>query len=411
MAQFYVTVNEDVMREVFQGDGGLAKLVEAVLNQILQAQVTEHLQAAPYQRTDERQGYRNGYREREMKTRLGTLELQIPRVRNGNFSTDMFSRYQRSEQALLVALMEMVVNGVSTRKVRRITEKLCGTEFSKSTVSELCKQLDPIVHEWNERDLTDKLYPFLIVDALVLKVRKNGRVRSQSALIAIGINGDGYREVLGLRIGNSESEDSWSEFFAWLKVRGLHGVDLVVSDDHRGLVNAIQTHFQGASWQRCQTHLIRNILDACPKPLQPELHQRLSLLFNAPDMKTARRLLEDIVADYEERAPKAIERLENGFEDAMAIMALPEQYRKRLRTTNGIERLNEEIRRRERVIRIFPNEKSALRLLGALLLEQDEEWSTGRRYFNMQAYWDWKRSQQQAAQMSRNVNQEAEVAA
>jgi len=290
--------------------------------------------------------------------------------------------------------MEMVVNGFSTRKVRRITEELCGTSFSKSTISELCKQLDPIVQAWNERDLSSNTYPFVIVDAMYLKICKDGRVISQSTLIAIGINAKGYREILGLMIGNSELESSWSEFLAWLKGRGLRGVDLVVSDDHGGLVKAIRRHFQGVSWQRCQTHLKRNVLDACPKALQGELAARLRLLFDAPDLVTARRLLNDILAEYADRAPRAMDRLENGFEDAMAVMVLPEPYRRRLRSTNILERLNLEIRRRERVIRIFPNVNSAIRLLGALLMEQDEAWSTERRYFNMDHYWEWKAAQE-----------------
>jgi len=390
MAQYKLIIDDEDLHHLFESDDGLAKLVERVLNQVLEAQVTEQLGAEPYERTDARQGYRNGHRVREMRTRVGTLELEVPRVRNGHFSTELFSRYQRSEQALVLALMEMVINGVSTRKVRRITEELCGTSFSKSTVSALCSRLDPIVRAWNERDLGDVEYPFVIVDALVLKVRKGGRVVSQSALIAVGVNEEGYREILGLRIGDSESEDSWSEFFGWLVDRGLKGVDLVVSDDHRGLVKAALRHFQGASWQRCQVHLLRNILDACPKALRPELKARLRLVFDAPDITTARRLLDDLLSDYQDSAPRAIERLEEGFDDAMAVMALPEPYRRRLRTTNVLERLNQEIRRRERVIRIFPNVDSAMRLLGAVLMEQHEAWSTGRRYFNMERYREHK---------------------
>lgn len=389
MAQFELTIDEEMVRGLFEGDQGLAKLVQSVVNQILVAQVSEQLKAAPYERTEARQGYRNGYRARELKTRVGTLELAVPRVREGSFSTELFSRYQRSEQALVLAMLEMVINGVSTRKVRRITEELCGTSFSKSTVSDLCKQLDPLVREWNERPL-EGLYPFVIVDALVLKVRKGGRIRSHSGLLAVGINRDGYREILGLGVGDSESEASWGEFFRWLKERGLEGVDLVVSDDHRGLVRALQRCFQDTSWQRCQAHLLRNILDACPKALRDELKGRLRLLLDAGDITTARRLLEDILADYQERAPKAMAVLEGGFDDAMAVMALPTTYRRRLRTTNVLERLNQEIRRRERVIRIFPNEASVIRLIGALLMEQDEEWTTGRRYFNLAPYWECK---------------------
>src|SRR5690625_847870 len=392
MAQYQITVDAEMLHGLFRGDEGVAKLLESVLNQVLDAQVSEQLKAAPFERTDEREGYRNGYRDREMKTRVGTLELRIPRVRNGSFSTELFDRYQRSEQALLLALMEMVINGVSTRKVRRITEELCGTSFSKSTVSELCKALDPVVSAWNGRPLNETSFPFVVVDALQIKVRKDGRVVPQSALIGVGVNAEGHREILGLMIGNSESEATWSEFFSRLKERGLHGLELIVSDHHGGLVNAVKRHFQGVSWQRCQVHFMRNILDACPKRYHDGLRAKLRLMFNAPDMQTARHLFEEIVFAYAEKAPRSISCLEAGFEDAMAVIVLPEQYRLRLRSTNGLERLNREVRRRERVIGIFPNTDSALRLLGAMLMEQDEEWTTGRCYFRMENYWEWKRS-------------------
>lgn len=392
MAQYQITVDAEMLHGLFRGDEGVAKLLESVLNQILDAQVSEQLKAAPFERTDEREGYRNGYRDREMKTRVGTLELRIPRVRNGSFSTELFDRYQRSEQALLLALMEMVINGVSTRKVRRITEELCGTSFSKSTVSELCKALDPVVSAWNGRSLSGTSFPFVVVDAMQIKVRKNGRVVPQSALIGVGVNAEGHREILGLMIGNSESEATWAEFFRRLKERGLHGLELIVSDHHGGLVNAVKRHFQEVSWQRCQVHFMRNILDACPKRYHDELRAKLRLMFNAPDMQTARQLFEDIVSVYAAKAPRSILCLEAGFEDAMAVMILPEQYRRRLRSTNGLERLNREVRRRERVIGIFPNTDSALRLLGAMLMEQDEEWTTGRCYFRMEPYWEWQRS-------------------
>jgi len=314
-------------------------------------------------------------------------------VREGQFSTELFARYQRSEQALVLTLMEMVVNGVSTRKVAQITEELCGKEFAKSTVSDLCKGLDPVVHAWNERELGHQCFPFLLVDALVLKVRERGQVRAMSALIATGVNAQGYREILGLQLGDSESEASWTAFFTWLKRRGLQGVDLVVSDDHGGLVKAVRMQFQGATWQRCQTHLARNVLDAAPKALHDELHARIRAIFEAPDLVTARTLLDKLVSDYAERAPAAVATLERGFDDATAILALPAAYHKRLRTNNGLERLNEEIRRRERVIRIFPNRESAIRLLGALLSEQDEQWTTSHRYVEMAAYWQWRHTQ------------------
>lgn len=395
MTQYQLTLDSDTVQRLFTGEGQLGRLVEAVLNQVLTAQVTEQLQAAPYERTDERQGYRNGYKPRQLTTRVGALTLQVPQVREGQFSTELFARYQRSEQALVLTLMEMVVNGVSTRKVARITEELCGTSFAKSTVSDLCKALDPLVTAWNERDLSGQRYPFVLVDALVLKVREGGRVRAVSALLATGVNERGYREILGLQVGDSETERSWLGFFTWLKGRGLAGVDLVVSDHHGGLVHAVQVQFQGASWQRCQTHLSANVTDATPKALQEEVHARLHPIFDAPDEATARTLLAAFVADYATSAPGAVTTLERGFDDATAVLALPAPYRKRLRTTNLVERTNEEIRRRERVIRIFPNRDAVLRLVGALLMEQDEVWTTGRRYFDMTAYWQWRAAHEQ----------------
>ena len=390
MPDYQITLDGETLHGLFAGDTGLARLLEQVLNQVLEAQVSEQLGAERYERTDERQGYRNGVRPRKLTTRVGQLTLRVPQVREGQFSPELFARYQRSEQALVLALMEMVVCGVSTRKVTQITEELCGTSFSKSTVSALCARLDPLVSAWNERSLGEQPFPFVLVDALVLKVRDDERVRSLAGLVAIGVNAAGYREILGLQLGDSESEASWSDFFAWLKRRGLSGVDVVVSDAHGGLVNAVRRHFQGASWQRCQTHLTRDILEATPKALRQELHEHLRSLFEAPDAATARTLLQQLVVTYAARAPKALAALETGFDDAAAVLALPEPYRRRLRTTNSLERLNEEIRRRERVIRIFPNRDSAIRLLGAVLLEQHEQWTTGHRYLDMTAYWQWR---------------------
>ena len=282
-------------------------------------------------------------------------------------------------------MMEMVINGVSTRKVSAITEELCGKQFSKSTISELCKNLDPVVDEFRNRKIDSK-YPFVIVDALYTKVRETGRVRSKGLLLAIGVRDDGHREILGFCVADSESETSWSEFFETLKQRGLVDVDLIVSDNHGGLVAAIRKHFQGASWQRCQTHFSRNVLDKTPKCLQPKIKQCLSEIYNAPKLEIARTLRDEMLETYADSAPKAMETLESGFDDVMAVMTLPKKYRKRLRTSNSIERLNQEIRRRERVIRIFPNEDSLIRLIGAMLMEQDEKWTTGKKYLDMEEY-------------------------
>jgi putative transposase len=396
MPDYQITIDGETVHGLFQGDSGLAKLLEQVLNQVLEAQVSEQVGAERYERSEERQGYRNGVRPRQLTTRVGQLTLRVPQVREGQFSPELFARYQRSEQALVLALMEMVVNGVSTRKVTAITEELCGTSFSKSTVSALCARLDPLVAAWNERPLGEQAFPLVLADALMVKVREQERVRSLAALIAIGINAAGYREILGIQLGDSESEGSWGTFFAWLKRRGLSGMDLVVSDAHTGLVAAVRRHFQGCSWatgQRCQTHLAGDVLEAAPKGVRQELHEHLRALFEAPDLPTARVLLEQLLATSRSRAPQAMAALEAGFDDATAVLALPEPYRRRLRTSNGMERLNEEVRRRERVIRIFPNRESAIRLLGAVLLERHEQWTTGHRYLDMASYWHWRGEQ------------------
>lgn len=261
--------------------------MECILNQVLEHQAMEQTGAALYERSEDRQAYRNGCRDRTLKTRVDTLTLTVPRLRDGNFSTELFARYQRNEPALVLAMMEIVVNGVSTRKVSAITEELCGTAFSKSTVSSLCEKLDPVVTAFRERPL-EKIYPYLIVDAIYTKVREAGAVRSKGLLLAIGVNGEGYREILGFMAADTESEGSWGDFFSSLKDRGLMGVDLVVSDAHKGLVRAIGKHFQGAAWQRCQTHFSRNMLDVCPKKHQPTVKALLKSLYESVDHEAAK---------------------------------------------------------------------------------------------------------------------------
>lgn len=394
MAQYKITLDSELFQQLFLGnsrDEAVAKLLESILNQVFKAQATDQLHAENYERTDERKDYRNGTYVRSLTTRVGSLTLHVPRFRNGQFSTELFARYQRSEQALILSLMEMVVQGVSTRKVTQITEELCGTEFSKSTVSELCKNLDPLVDSWNHRPLHNE-YPFLIVDALYLKVREDGRVRSRGLMIATGVNLEGYREMLGMMIADTESEAAWGEFFAHLKQRGLRGVDLITSDHHGGLVKAIKQHFQGVSWQRCQTHFMKNILNATPKALRNEVKAHVRSIYEAADKDSARKSLLQTLDLFQEKAPKAMQILEDGIEDATAVLELPANYRIKTRTTNAVERLNSEIRRRERVIRIFPNRDSVVRLIGALLMEQDEKWSVGRKFYNMNEYLHWRKS-------------------
>lgn len=387
MTGYDVNIDKNLLPGLLGGQDGLAKLVEAVLNQILEAQVTEALGAGRHERSGEREGYRNGYRSRTLFTRVGPVTLQVPQTRDGSFSTEIFRRYQRSEQAFVLALMEMVVQGVSTRKVSAITEELCGVSFSKSTVSELCVGLDGRVRAFNDRRL-DNDYPFILVDALYLKSREGDRVVSRAALVISGVRLDGYREILGVQIGDTESFVTWDESFRWLRSRGLKGVVFVISDSHSGLVEAIAKNFQGASWQRCQVHLMRNILGHCPPKMRTEMGEEIKLVFQASDRREAERRKDEFVARFAKTAPKSVACLEDGFEDAMAVMALPQQYRRRLRSTNMQERLNEEIRRRERVIRIFPNDHSALRLIGALLAERNEIWSE-RRYLDMDEFVQW----------------------
>jgi len=400
MAGYDVTVDKDLLPGLLSGQEGLAKLVEVVLNQILEAQVTESLGADRHERTEERQGYRNGFRPRTLYTRVGPVTLQVPQTRDGSFSTEIFKRYQRSEQAFVLALMEMVVQGVSTRRVSAITEELCGASFSKSTVSSLCAGLEPRVRAFNERRLEGE-YPFVLVDALFIKSRDEERVVNRAVLIVSGIRSDGYREILGVRIGDTESFATWEETFRWLKGRGLKGVMFVISDQHVGLVEAAARHFQGASWQRCQVHLMRNILGHCSHRIRAEVAQAAKLIFQAADKDEARRRLDEFVERFQKSAPKAVDCLEAGFEDAMAVMSLPEKYRKRLRSTNMQERLNAEIRRREQVIRIFPNDDSALRLIGALLAEQNEVWQE-RRYLDMDEFAEWAATRA-AASESKNI--------
>src|ERR687885_938099 len=405
MARYEITLDSEQLSGLLMEDQGLQGLVETVLNQVLEAQVTEQIGARPYERSEGRKAYRNGSRTRTLTTRVGPLALHVPQVRDGSFSTTLFVRYQRSEQALVLALMEMVLNGVSTRKVATITETLCGTCFSRSTVSRLCLALDARVQAWNERPLGGQAYPFVVVDALVVKVRRDDAVRATSALIVSGVNEQGMREVLGLWLGDSESEGTWADMFANLKRRGLRGVEVLVSDDHAGLVKAAQRYFQGVLWQRCQVHLGRNVLGRTPRHLRAQMAAGLRRIFQAEDRSAARAAFAALAAALEGKADRALTVLEEGLEDALAVLSLPEKYRVRLRTTNGMERLNEEIRRRERVIRIFPNEASAFRLIGALLAEQHEVWSTCKRYLDMAEYYEWQATHtQEVIQENRKVS-------
>ena len=364
------------------GEDFLRGLVERVVQQVLEAEMTSFLGAGTYERTGERRGWRNGYKPRTLKTRVGGLELMVPKDRDGEFQTELFERYQRSEKALVLAMVQMYLEGVSTRKVSAITEALCGLEVSKSQVSALTAKLDAEIAEWRMRPLTEE-YPYLIFDARYEKVRRCGAVVSQGVLVAIGISAAGCREVLGCWVAESESEASWGAVFAELKQRGLSGVRYVVSDDHAGMVKAIGRHFQGAVWQRCQVHFVRNALSLCGVAQRPLVLSLMRSVTEAPTREAAKTAFGLAVAELEKKAPKTARLLEEHGEEILGVYALPEAHRKRMRTTNMLERQNQELKRRTRVVRIFPNEQSCLRLVSALLMETSQEWM-GRVYLRME---------------------------
>ena len=364
------------------GEDFLRGLVERVVQQVLEAEMTSFLGAGTYERNGERRGWRNGYKPRTLKTRVGGLELMVPKDRDGEFQTELFERYQRSEKALVLAMVQMYLEGVSTRKVSAITEALCGLEVSKSQVSALTAKLDAEVAEWRMRPLTEE-YPYLIFDARYEKVRRGGAVVSQGVLVAIGISAAGCREVLGCWVAESESEASWGAVFAELKQRGLSGVRYVVSDDHAGMVKAIGRHFQGAVWQRCQVHFVRNALSLCGVAQRPLVLSLMRSVTEAPTREAAKTAFGLAVAELEKKAPKTARLLEEHGEEILGVYALPEAHRKRMRTTNMLERQNQELKRRTRVVRIFPNEQSCLRLVSALLMETSQEWM-GRVYLRME---------------------------
>jgi len=372
----------DLWQEAIKdGDDGFSRLLGSVVQRVLDEELTAFLGAESYERTDERQGYRNGYKPRQLKTRVGTLELMVPQDRAGRFSSTIFERYQRSEKALLLAVMEMYVHGVSTRKVKHITEELCGIEISRSQVSELSKALDAEIDIWRSRPLM-KEYPYLIVDARYEKVRRGPQVESAGVLVVIGISAEGYREILGTYTAPAENDATWSEVFKDLKKRGLQGVKFVVSDDHKGLRAAIDRHFAGALWQRCQVHFLRNVLSHVSKKDRPWVMELMRRITNADSLTEAQARMQAAIEALEKRYPKVATLLDEHGGDMLAIYQLPEPHRKRMRTTNMLERENQELKRRTRVVRIFPNERSCLRLVTALAIERSEEWQE-RRYLDM----------------------------
>lgn len=382
MARINITLDQDEILRLLADSGGDAfrKLLQESLNGVLRAESAEQLRAAPYERTAERTDSRNGTRTRALVTRIGSVELEVPRHRNVPFRTLVFENYRRSEAALVTTMAEMVVAGVSTAKVGRVMEEICGRSFSKQAVSEACAELDSAVDAFRGRRL-EGAYPFVMADATYLKVREDRRVRARALMVAIGLTASGMKEVIGLELAEAETAGTWTAFLRSLRERGLSGVRMVTSDAHEGLVAAVQEVFPDVAWQRCQAHLARSVADAAPKRLRAGLRSELVEMFNCPTAAAARARRDEIAADYADEAPRAVERLDAGFDDAMTVMELPAPMRRCVRTSNYLERLNREVKRRTRVVGIFPSGASAVRLVGALLMEENDRWAAMARVY------------------------------
>jgi transposase-like protein len=360
----------------------LRKIVQDVLQEMLEGEMTEALGASKSVRSDGRVGYRSGHYNRTLITRVGKLELRVPQDRDGRFSTELFERYQRSEQALVATLAEMYVQGVSTRKVKAITEELCGHSFSASTISAINKRLDDSLTAFAKRRL-DEPFAYLIIDAKYEKVRQAGVVRSSAVLVALGVDWEGRRQILAVEHANRESRSSWKDFLIGLKERGLHGVEYVVADDHAGLRAAVREVLPDAWIQRCYVHFLRNALDHLPRKADDDCLQELRWIYDRRQISEAKTDLAAWLKKWSPRYPKLTGWVEESIEDTFTFYRLPRQHHKHMKSTNMLERFNEEIKRRTIVVRIFPNEESCLRLIRALAVETHENWLEANRYLNM----------------------------
>jgi putative transposase len=366
------------------GFDGMAEAMQILFNEAMKLQRSAALGAQPYERCDTRRGHANGFKPKTFGSRLGQLNLQIPQTRGVEFYPSVLERGERSERALKLAIAEMYVQGVSTRKVAAITEELCGLDVSSSQVSRASQMLDEELDAWRNRPLDE--FPYLILDARYEKIRHGGSVVSCAVLVAIGITPQGKRSILGVSVSLSEAEVHWRAFLASLQERGLHGVRYIVSDDHAGLKEARQARFSGVPWQRCQFHLQQNAMQYVPKvAMREQVGNDLRNVFNAPDRSEAERQLQLLVRKYAQVAPKLATWLETDLPEGLTVFALPAAHRRKMRTTNMLERINKELKRRTRVATLFPNEASTLRLVSAVLSEITEEWETGKLYLNMKA--------------------------
>ncbi len=357
----------------------IPELVRVILNNVMQAERSQYLQANAYERTEDRQSHANGYKPKTVRTRLGDITFAIPQVREGGFYPSALEKGMRSERALLIALAEMYVQGVSTRRVKAITEELIGVEISAMQVSRAAQQLDEVLQEWRERPLGEIQY--LYADARYEKFREAGQVLDAAVLVATGITPEGERQVLGVSVSLSEHELHWKTFLKSLKDRGMHGVKLVISDDHAGLGAARRAVLGSVPWQRCQFHLQQNAQSYVPRQsMRKEVAADIRAMFNAPDKTTAEQYLKVIIEKYARSAPRLSVWMEHNLAEGFTVFDFPLEHRRSIRTTNSLERINREIRRRTRVVGVFPNEASCLRLISARLMEISEDWQIGKRY-------------------------------
>ena len=366
-----------------QGLEGLPNLIRVIVNEAMQIERVNYLQAKPYQRSEARQGYANGYKPKTVKTRVGEVTFDIPQVREGGFYPRALEKGIRSERALLLTLTEMYVQGVSTRKVAAITERVCGIQVSASQVSRSAQQLDEELKAWRTRPLGEVVYVYL--DARYEKVRQGGRVRDAAILMASGVKRDGKRSILGISVSMSEAELHWRAFLEGLVKRGLSCVQLIISDNHAGMKAARKAIFTGIPWQRCQFHLQQNAGQYVPRvDMRAEVAEDIRSIFNTPDRETAETFLKKAVEKYALLAPKLADWMEVNIPEGFTVFSFPRAHQRRLRTSNYLERLSQEIKRRTYIVRVFPNEQSCLRLVSAILMEIGEEWEYGRLYLRME---------------------------
>lgn len=384
MTQEKKTTEASTAPALFVEPGLIKDMVEAAVQRLLEEEVTRHTGAEHYERSDNRRARRNGTKPRKMKTSVGELDLRVPQVREGGFRTALFERWQRSDKALVAAMQEMVVKGVSTRQVASVLEEMGGFEVSAATVSRAMADLDSAIEKFFSRRLDECEYPYILIDARYEKVRREGRVRSQAVLIAVGIRDDGHREFLSLSLGDSESAETWGELFKDLKRRGLRGPELIVSDAHGGIRSALEKHFQGVVWQRCRVHFMREMVSKVSWKDNRELMDDLRAIYTSEERDCCLAVAEEIACKWESRRPKLARAIREGAEDTLSVWALDRRKRRKLNSTNMLERVMKEIKARTRKIGSFPNERACWRLVGAVMLEIQDSWDMeSRRYMIM----------------------------